>query len=120
LEIDKLTAPQCLITSTRAGYCSASSLANPEGYNVAAKLLIERFRHGTTSADDLSRELERHFGKVISAVSPPSFELTRAAFKDGLSGRNFGELQNDFAFRYGRLIAWNNVSRLGFREWIAR
>ncbi|MBB3397920.1 MULTISPECIES: hypothetical protein [unclassified Rhizobium] len=64
-----------------AGYCSASSLANPEGYNVAAKLLIERFQNGMTSADDLSRELERHFGKVLSAVSPPSFERTRASIQ---------------------------------------
>ncbi|MDP9813608.1 hypothetical protein J2W42_006482 [Rhizobium tibeticum] len=64
-----------------AGYCSASSVAHPERYNVAAKLLIERFRHGMTSADDLSRELERHFGTVISAVSPPSFERTRAAIQ---------------------------------------
>ena len=39
-----------------AGYCPASSLAKPEGYSVAAKLLIERFQHGMTSADDLSRE----------------------------------------------------------------
>jgi len=64
-----------------AGYCSASSVADPERYNVAAKLLIERFQHGMTSADDLSRELEKHFGKVISAISPPSFERTRASIQ---------------------------------------
>jgi len=64
-----------------AGYSSASSVADPERYNVAAKLLIERFQHGMTSADDLSRELEKHFGRVISAISPPSFERTRASIQ---------------------------------------
>jgi len=64
-----------------AGYSAASSVAHPERYNIAAKLLFERFQHGMTSADDLSRELERHFGGAISAISPPSFERTRASIQ---------------------------------------
>lgn len=64
-----------------AGYSAANSVAHPERYNIAAKLLFERFQHGMTSPDDLSRELERHFGRVISAISPPSFERTRASIQ---------------------------------------
>lgn len=60
---------------------AANSVAHPERYNMAAKLLFERFQHGMTSPDDLSRELERHFGGVISAISPPSFERTRASIQ---------------------------------------
>ena len=66
-----------------AGYNSARSVAHPERYSAAAKLLIQRFQYGMTSADDLSRELERCFGEPISSKSPPSFERTRASIQGG-------------------------------------
>ncbi|OWV92557.1 hypothetical protein ATY81_24420 [Rhizobium sp. R72] len=64
-----------------AGYSSASSIKHPERYNVAAKLLVERLQGGMTSADDLAKELEKHFGSVLSSISPPSFERTRASIQ---------------------------------------
>ncbi len=64
-----------------AGYNSARSVAHPERYSAAAKLLIERFQRGMTSAYDLSKELERCFGKPMSAKSPPSFQRTRASIQ---------------------------------------
>ncbi|MBB3318181.1 hypothetical protein FHT97_004519 [Rhizobium sp. BK399] len=64
-----------------AGYNSAKSVAHPERYDLAAKLLIQRFQGGMTSADDLTRELKRVLGTTISAMSPPSFERTRASIQ---------------------------------------
>lgn len=73
-----LTMLQGVLDSSGFG---AASVAHPERYNIATKLLFERFQQGMTSADDLSRELERHFGEAISAISPPSFERTRASIQ---------------------------------------
>ena len=64
-----------------AGYNSERSVAHPERYGAAFKLIIERFQCGMTSARDLSRELEKRFGKPMSAKSPLSFERTRASIQ---------------------------------------
>jgi hypothetical protein len=64
-----------------AGYGPASSVSNPKSYNVAAKLLVGLFHRGMTSEEDLTMELERHFGSIMSPISPPSFERTRASIQ---------------------------------------
>lgn len=64
-----------------AGYDSTSSFADPKRYNVAAKLLIKLFQGGITLPEELSGELDRHFGKSMSARSPVGFHRSRAAIQ---------------------------------------
>jgi len=64
-----------------AGYGPASSVFDPKSYSAAAKLLIGLFHHGMTSEQDLTMELDKRCGSVMSPISPPSFERTRAAIQ---------------------------------------
>ncbi|OWW00112.1 hypothetical protein ATY81_25285 [Rhizobium sp. R72] len=64
-----------------AGYGSTSNVDNSKNYNAAAKLLLELFLQGVTSEEDLTMELERSFGSIMSPISPPSFQRMRAAIQ---------------------------------------